>query len=87
MVVGTAASSASMTTSTGPAAAVLVENVSSAPLASMGTIPSATNEPRLFNLISQASATPAVSCPVPPPMPTIVVAVTASPVSTPLPSS
>ncbi|KAJ0626102.1 hypothetical protein HanHA89_Chr01g0009231 [Helianthus annuus] len=53
----------------------------------MGTIPSAAGEPSLFNLISQASATRAVSCPMPPPMPTVVVAVTTSLVSTPLPSS
>ncbi|MFS7963276.1 hypothetical protein Hanom_Chr08g00736221 [Helianthus anomalus] len=72
---------------TGLTVGVHVENVLSAPLASMGTIPSATGESSLLNLISQASATPTVSCPMPPPMPAIVVVVTTSPVSTPLPSS
>ncbi|MFS7902207.1 hypothetical protein Hanom_Chr01g00008581 [Helianthus anomalus] len=92
MAVGTGASSVSMTTSTGgvaeltsPMHVIHIENVSSAPLASMGTIPSADGKPSLSDLISQASATTTVSCPMPPSMPTVVVVVTTSSVSTPLP--
>ncbi|MFS8031638.1 hypothetical protein Hanom_Chr17g01548221 [Helianthus anomalus] len=70
---------------TGPAAGVHVENVSSAPLASRGTISSVVGKPSLSDLISQENATTTVSCPMPPPMPTVVVAVTTSSVSTPLP--
>ncbi|MFS7964540.1 hypothetical protein Hanom_Chr08g00751551 [Helianthus anomalus] len=94
MAVGAGASSVSITTSTGgvaeltsPTAGVRIENVSSAPLTSVGTIPSAAGKPSLSDLISQASTTTAVSCPMPPPMPTVVVAVTTSSVSTPLPLS
>ncbi|MFS8028687.1 hypothetical protein Hanom_Chr16g01513341 [Helianthus anomalus] len=72
---------------TGPAAGVQIKNVSSTPLASVGTIPSAACKPSLSDLISQASDAAAVSCPMPPPMPTNSVAVTTSPVSTPLLSS
>ncbi|MFS8028686.1 hypothetical protein Hanom_Chr16g01513331 [Helianthus anomalus] len=94
MAVRAGASSVSVTAPAGsaaelasPAAGVQIENVSSAPLASVGTIPSAAGKPSLSDLISQASAAAAVSCPMPPPMPTISVAVTTSPVSTPLLSS
>ncbi|MFS7949603.1 hypothetical protein Hanom_Chr06g00573541 [Helianthus anomalus] len=67
-------------------AGVQVEGVSSAPLISMEITSSAGGEPSLSALISQASAAAAVSCPMPPSMPTTVVAMTTSPVSTPLPS-
>ncbi|KAJ0587700.1 hypothetical protein HanIR_Chr04g0166191 [Helianthus annuus] len=70
----------------GSTAGVQVEGVSSAPLTSVDAMPSATSGPRLSELISKASAA-TVSCSMPPPMPTTVVAVTTSPVSTPLPSS
>ncbi|MFS7930911.1 hypothetical protein Hanom_Chr04g00349811 [Helianthus anomalus] len=53
----------------------------------MEVTPSASGEPSLSALISQESGTAAISCPMPPPMPTTTVAVTTSPVSTPFPSS
>ncbi|KAJ0833689.1 hypothetical protein HanRHA438_Chr16g0735451 [Helianthus annuus] len=71
----------------GSTTGVQVEGVSSAPLISVEVTPSARGEPSLSTLISQASATAAVSFPMPPPMPTTAVVVTTSPVSTPLPSS
>ncbi|MFS8032309.1 hypothetical protein Hanom_Chr17g01556061 [Helianthus anomalus] len=66
---------------------VRVENVTAALMTSVGTIPSAASETNLSELIFQASVTAAVSCTMPPPIPTIVVTVTTSPVSTPPPSS
>ncbi|MFS7939772.1 hypothetical protein Hanom_Chr05g00455881 [Helianthus anomalus] len=62
----------------------IVECVSSTPLE---ITPSPCGKPNLSVLISQASVAAAVSCPMPPPLPTTAVAVTTSPVSTPLPSS
>ncbi|MFS8021903.1 hypothetical protein Hanom_Chr16g01432961 [Helianthus anomalus] len=71
---------------TGSTARVQVEGVSSAPLISVKVTSSADGEPSLAALISQASAVAAtVSCLMPPPMPTTVVALTASPVFTPQP--
>ncbi|MFS7955124.1 hypothetical protein Hanom_Chr07g00638951 [Helianthus anomalus] len=64
-----------------------VENVTPAPTTSEGIIPSAAGETSLSELIFRASVTATVSCTMPPPMPTIAVTVTTSPVSTPLPSS
>ncbi|XP_022030571.1 mucin-5AC-like [Helianthus annuus] len=71
---------------TSSTAEVQIESVSSAPLTYVDVMPSATSEPSLSELISQASATAATSS-MPPPVLTAAVAVTTSPVSTPLPSS
>ncbi|MFS8016260.1 hypothetical protein Hanom_Chr15g01366441 [Helianthus anomalus] len=68
-------------------AGVQVEGVFSVPLTSVEVIPSAASGPSLAELISQASVAAAVSCSLPPLMPTTAVAVTTSPVSIPLPSS
>ncbi|MFS7946132.1 hypothetical protein Hanom_Chr06g00532441 [Helianthus anomalus] len=69
---------------TGSIYGVQVEGVFSASLTSVEVMPFTVSEPSLSDLISQASVAVAVSCPMPPPMPTTVVAVTTSPVSTPL---
>ncbi|MFS7998087.1 hypothetical protein Hanom_Chr12g01149541 [Helianthus anomalus] len=71
----------------GSTTGVQVEGVSPAPLTSVGIIPSAVGETSLSDLIFQVSVTATVSCSMPPPMPTTVVTVTTSQVSTPLPSN
>ncbi|KAJ0512957.1 hypothetical protein HanHA300_Chr10g0351991 [Helianthus annuus] len=71
----------------GSTAGVQVEGVSTSLMTSVDTMPSATSGPSLSELIFQASVTANVSCTLPPPMPTAVVAMTTSPVSTSLPSS
>ncbi|KAM0012813.1 hypothetical protein Hdeb2414_s0047g00747841 [Helianthus debilis subsp. tardiflorus] len=71
----------------GSTAGVQIEGVSPAPLTSVGIIPSAASETNLSELIFQSSVTASVICTMPPPMPTTVVTITTSPVSTSLPSS
>ncbi|MFS8021487.1 hypothetical protein Hanom_Chr16g01427931 [Helianthus anomalus] len=67
--------------------AVQVDGVSSAPLTSVDVMPSATSRPSLSELISHASAAAVVSSLIPPHVFTAVVAVTNSPVSTPVSSN
>ncbi|KAM0051412.1 hypothetical protein Hdeb2414_s0007g00236181 [Helianthus debilis subsp. tardiflorus] len=71
---------------TGSIAEVPVEGVTYMPLTYVDVVPPATSGPSLSELISKASAA-AVSSSMPPPVFTTAVAVTTSPVSTPLSSS
>ncbi|MFS7945764.1 hypothetical protein Hanom_Chr06g00527981 [Helianthus anomalus] len=71
----------------GSTAGVQTEGVSPAPLTSVGIVPSVAGETSFSELIFQTSVTAAVSCTMPPPLPTTAVTMTTSPVSTPLPSS
>ncbi|KAJ0447064.1 hypothetical protein HanRHA438_Chr17g0806761 [Helianthus annuus] len=71
----------------GTTVGVRVESVTPAPSTSLEATPSTVGETSLTELILQASVTAAVSCTIPPPLPTAAVTVTISPVSTPLSSS
>ncbi|KAF5761231.1 hypothetical protein HanXRQr2_Chr16g0762681 [Helianthus annuus] len=84
VLVGVSVPAGGVSVTSAAAELVQVEGVSSAPLSFVDL--SATSGPSLSELITQASGA-AVSCSMPPPMPTTAVAVTTSLVSTPLPSS